>query len=559
MAPSTENHDEDDSATTTAKKKKTQTYPHISTLPVPLLPTDPATPRRLIIVGDVHGHLGSLEALLRKARFSRERGDALVLAGDLVNKGPDSAGVVALAMRVGAFGVRGNHEDRVLSAWEHYVAKRRKAGKEVGIDGDGDEEEEEEVEKDRDEQARSAVEENGNGKEDDFLLSEDLEEEESDVAEIRDGEEEPASEEDDDVNPANHGNEKRKKKKKGKDKGKKKKGKGKKKSKDRKPRHSDLATAKSLSPEHRAWLGSLPLILRIGDLGPRYGEVVVVHAGLVPGIPLESQDPDAVMTMRTLLPSSGSDDLSPNSDSGSDSVSDSRLVSSPHFDTTTADPNNETQEPFTTTQTQHEDPENQTTEANNKHKNKNKHQPPHKPMIPSASRAGIPWAEIWTSYQTSIISSPPSPPPDHGQHRIRPATVVYGHDAKAGLRMRRYAFGLDSGCGRGEALTAVVFELVPAPAVRGGLKGEEMEEEAEDASEYQNHNLKQNQKQDQDQEEAEREWTEEDGEEDEQDDDGDENGEVWDVDTARKERTSTRTKTKTRIRHRLVSVSCAEA
>lgn len=523
------NHDNTDTMASAEKQThekggssaKKKTYPHMSTLPAPLLPTDPSAPRRLIIVGDVHGHLKSLEALLRKAEFSRARGDTVILAGDLVNKGPDSAGVVALAMRIGAFGVRGNHEDRVLSAWEHYEAKRRKAGKEVGIDSDSDGDEGDEEDR---HEAESLVEENENGTADTFLHSEDLEEE-SDVAESSDGEEESANEEDDDANTTNHEKEKKKGKGKGKKKGKGKgKGKGKKKSKDRKPRHSDLGTAKSLRPEHRAWLDSLPLILRIGDLGPRYGEVIVVHAGLVPGIPLESQDPDAVMTMRTLLPSSGhayASDPNPDSDSGPNS----------HFDTATPTDTN-AQEPIAAAQTQHEEPENPTTESKtnsknnsnnnnksntkNKDKNKHKNKDPHKPMIPSASRTGIPWAEIWTSYQTSVASSPPSPP---GGQVIRPATVVYGHDAKAGLRMRRYAFGLDSGCGRDNALTGVVFELASPAGARG--RGEEAEDATENATEN---------------------ATEEEEEE-------------WDVgvDINRKERTG-----RTRIRHRLVSVSCAE-
>ncbi|KAJ2966443.1 hypothetical protein NUW58_g10661 [Xylaria curta] len=80
------------------------TYPKISTLPASLLPTYPSIPRRLIIIGDVHGHLKSLEALLRKAEVSTSRGDTVIFAGDMVNKGPDSAGVVELAMQIGAFG-----------------------------------------------------------------------------------------------------------------------------------------------------------------------------------------------------------------------------------------------------------------------------------------------------------------------------------------------------------------------------------------------------------------------------------------------------------------------
>jgi hypothetical protein len=58
----------------------------------------------------------SLEALLDKVGFDKRKGDHLVLAGDLVNKGPDSPGVVDLAIKLGASAVRGNHDNAVLNA-----------------------------------------------------------------------------------------------------------------------------------------------------------------------------------------------------------------------------------------------------------------------------------------------------------------------------------------------------------------------------------------------------------------------------------------------------------
>ncbi|KAI0540357.1 Metallo-dependent phosphatase-like protein [Xylaria digitata] len=334
-------------ATTTEKinKDKTErTYPQISTLPASLLPTTPSnhqdTSRRIIIIGDVHGHLKALEALLHKAEFSTSRGDTVVFAGDLVNKGPDSAGVIALAMRIGAFGVRGNHEDRVLRAWKYYESKHTKR-REHGEDG------------------RTS-------------------------------------------------------------------------SNRMKPHHADLVTAKSLKPEHRAWLSGLPLILRIGDLGPRYGEVLTVHAGLVPGIPLESQDPEAVMNMRTLLQPSkahASDDREepPIADQTSES----------QYDQTAYEPD------YTDQRVKKREP-----------------------MVPSPYRHGAPWAKVWTSYQTSRISSRPHTPP---------TTVVYGHDAKAGLQMRRYTFGLDSGCARDKTLTGVIFEYAANSHGEHDLEGQGIE------------------------------------------------------------------------------------
>lgn len=87
--------------------------------------TDPeqeSPAKRLVIVGDVHGHLSELKRLLGKVKFDRSNGDHLIFVGDLVNKGPDSAGVVQLAMDLGASAVRGNNEDRVLAA--HAALKR---------------------------------------------------------------------------------------------------------------------------------------------------------------------------------------------------------------------------------------------------------------------------------------------------------------------------------------------------------------------------------------------------------------------------------------------------
>ncbi|KAK4152355.1 Metallo-dependent phosphatase-like protein [Chaetomidium leptoderma] len=71
--------------------------------------------KRLVILGDVHGQLAALKALLQKIGFDNKHGDHLVFAGDMVTKGPDSKGVVKLAMDLGASAVRGNQEDKVLA------------------------------------------------------------------------------------------------------------------------------------------------------------------------------------------------------------------------------------------------------------------------------------------------------------------------------------------------------------------------------------------------------------------------------------------------------------
>jgi hypothetical protein len=72
---------------------------------------------RLVFIGDVHGMLDELKKLLEKADYTPSRGDRVVFVGDLINKGPESAGVVQYAMDINASSVRGNHEDKVLRVW----------------------------------------------------------------------------------------------------------------------------------------------------------------------------------------------------------------------------------------------------------------------------------------------------------------------------------------------------------------------------------------------------------------------------------------------------------
>ncbi|KAK9696064.1 hypothetical protein K7432_012658 [Basidiobolus ranarum] len=74
--------------------------------------------KRLIVIGDVHGCLNSFERLIEKLDVTAE--DVIVLAGDLVAKGPDSLGVLRKAKELGALCVRGNHDDEVLR-WKKYL------------------------------------------------------------------------------------------------------------------------------------------------------------------------------------------------------------------------------------------------------------------------------------------------------------------------------------------------------------------------------------------------------------------------------------------------------
>jgi hypothetical protein len=74
------------------------------------------------VVGDVHGEISALRALLGNLGYSPEglhaEGRRLVFVGDLVDRGPDSPGVVRLVRRLVAAGraqcVLGNHEFNIF-------------------------------------------------------------------------------------------------------------------------------------------------------------------------------------------------------------------------------------------------------------------------------------------------------------------------------------------------------------------------------------------------------------------------------------------------------------
>ncbi|KAJ5147624.1 hypothetical protein N7526_000976 [Penicillium atrosanguineum] len=192
---------------------------------------------RLVIIGDVHGMRKSLEALLDKINFDKSKGDHLILTGDLINKGPDSPGVVDIAMRLGASAVRGNHENAVLNAAAEIDATRDKLHS-----GDL----------------------NGSPPASENLAT-DLP---KDTFKGEVPEECP---------PSNSHN-----------------------------------TALALSKRQLDWLADLPFILRVKlphTLTSSLGDtLLVVHAGLVPSIPLEEQDPHAILHMRSLTRTSGDED-----------------------------------------------------------------------------------------------------------------------------------------------------------------------------------------------------------------------------------------------------------
>ena len=293
-------------------------------LPSTTRPSPPSAPssdvtnnKRLVIIGDTHGRLTTLRSLLDKIAFDNKT-DHLILAGDLVTKGPDSRGLVQFAKDIGASAVRGNHDDHVLEAAKWLSRKKQgkkwwgKAESEAGGVSDNEDEESAEGE------GQHAV----------------------DAARRRI-----------------------------------------KRPKGVKPEH--IAVARSLSASQLHWLASQPIILRVGHLSGattapwNAKEVVVVHGGLIPSLPLEKQDPWAVMNMRSLAY-----ELSSASTSREDET---RKENGGGTINTT------THKRITT--------------------------------IPLDTREGEPWSRAWNRYQ-NLINNP-----------SKRVTVVYGHDARSGLQV----------------------------------------------------------------------------------------------------------------------------
>lgn len=79
-------------------------------------------PRQTIIIGDVHGMLKELKMLLEHLSYNANK-DRCILCGDLVDRGPDSNGVIRFAKENGLELVIGNHDDKYIQYKKYAIDK----------------------------------------------------------------------------------------------------------------------------------------------------------------------------------------------------------------------------------------------------------------------------------------------------------------------------------------------------------------------------------------------------------------------------------------------------
>ena len=78
--------------------------------------------KHIAVIADIHGNVPALEAVL--ADLERRSPDEVLVGGDLVGRGPQGSQVVQRIRELGWRGVRGNHEDYLLSFRRQDVPER---------------------------------------------------------------------------------------------------------------------------------------------------------------------------------------------------------------------------------------------------------------------------------------------------------------------------------------------------------------------------------------------------------------------------------------------------
>jgi bis(5'-nucleosyl)-tetraphosphatase (symmetrical) len=77
---------------------------------------------RTIVVGDIHGCLDEFNELLTTVSYSKSK-DRLILLGDLIDRGPDSVGVIRRARELNLECVMGNHEHKFMKWFKSFGSR----------------------------------------------------------------------------------------------------------------------------------------------------------------------------------------------------------------------------------------------------------------------------------------------------------------------------------------------------------------------------------------------------------------------------------------------------
>ncbi|KAF4998159.1 hypothetical protein FGRMN_3363 [Fusarium graminum] len=205
----------------------------------------------------------------------------------------------------------------------------------------------------------------------------------------------------------------------------------------------DLKTARSLTEPQMTWLKNLPVIISAESMA-----LYMVHAGLVPGVSLPQQDAWAAMNMRTLrfpreefrkkeiekkrkqAEKQRQKELEKEKAEAQAKIQQRDFIPDQPAHVARAEPINADPAPVASL----------TDEASTERTN-----PDRDIWIPINGQEGEPWANLWNSEQKKLRG------PDR-------RSVIYGHNAKMGYQEDSYTFGLDSGCVKGNALSALVIQ-----------------------------------------------------------------------------------------------------
>ncbi|KAI5464088.1 Metallo-dependent phosphatase-like protein [Mariannaea sp. PMI_226] len=219
----------------------------------------------------------------------------------------------------------------------------------------------------------------------------------------------------------------------------------------RRGKDKDLATARTLSGSQIEWLMNLPVVITIEPLS-----LFIVHAGLVPGLTISNQDPWAMMNMRSLRFPRGDyrtkeEEIKQKQIEAQKKKEQDMMERLEHKGRSYEKRWDKRTEESTPVPTADSDDSSNDNEANDEY---SQDDPLAEIMahfdrevwLPVDNREGEPWTDIWNYFQRKMDPS------------LR-QTVIYGHDAKLGYQEQEYSYGIDSGCVKGHALTALIISI----------------------------------------------------------------------------------------------------